>query len=398
MAKYLPLEHHELSARVKSELPENAPFQKRIAIAKGLIPLGTADLLGALYFLAGDPDKRVRQAAQQSLKELPESLIFVGITDETHTKILHFLATRQFDNENIHVKVALHKKVADPTLAFIALHAEKDHVLDVIAKNEAAVLRHPAILWALSVNKNCPKHLLDRLSHFYEVQKKHSFKEDISENQKNVIKEAKKDFKPKLPDLPEEKKQKLIKEKAAAFEMVDDRLHPGFRVSDILNPEFDADELFSKDMMKDSQKELDPEIKAPLFQRIGRMSMVDRMLLALHGNGEARQFLVKSPNKMIQECVMRNPRITIREVLALAKEKSTPQNVVDIICRNREWTRYYEVINQLCWNPKTASQYVLRFLPRLNLKDIRRLAGSKMIAQFTAIQARNLALRMEKNR
>jgi hypothetical protein len=398
MAKYLPLEHHELKPDLQKALPTDASFKTRITIAKGLVPLGTADLLSALYYLCGDPDKRIRTSAQVSLRELPEALIFVGVNAETHTKLLHFLATRKFDNENIHIKVALHNRVTDPTLAFIALHTEKEHVIEVVTKNEAAILRHPSILWALSNNENCPKHILDRLTQFYEVQKKHSYVEDITSNQRKVIEEARKELKPRKKKAAVEKKDEVAKDGQPAFSMPDDRLHPGFRVSDLLNSEFDDEGIFSLDLMKDADTPLEADEKGPLVQRIGQMNMVDRMLLALHGNAEARQFLIRTPNKMIQECVMRNPKITTREIVGLTKEKSTSQNVLDSISRNREWTRNYEIIHQLCWNPKTTNSYILRFLPRLNLKDIRKLSKSKMVAQFTANQARNLALRMEKNR
>lgn len=397
MTQHQPLEHDELSARVRQELTEDAPFQKRIAYAKGLIPLGTADLLSTLYYLAGDPDGRVRKEAQQSLRELPESLVFVGVGKEASPKILHFLGTRPYDNHHIYEKVALHPKVSDDTLAHLAEHSSVDRVIEIVAKNEAAVLRSPAILNGLFHNPHVPRSTLERLEKFYQIQKKRSFRDDLPEEARRVAEEGR-----SLPKPPPRERlspeQALEREKDILLQIPDDRLHPCFRVTDLLNPEFDVDGLFSLDLVHDSEKELAADEKLPLLNRINRMKMVDRMLLALHGNMEARKFLIRTPSKMIQECVMRNPKITTREIVALIKERATSQNVIEIISRNREWERNYELVHQLCWNPKTPRQFIARVLPRLSFKDVRRLSTSKMIPAFTAAQARNLATRMEKSR
>jgi hypothetical protein len=123
--------------------------------------------------------------------------------------------------------------------------------------------------------------------------------------------------------------------------------------------------------------------------------MVDKLLLAMRGNLEARNMLIRNPNKIIQEAVLDNPRISAREVLELAKERTTGQTVIEKIANNREWTRSLEVTRALCWNPKTPARFIFHALPLLGRKDLRRLAASKNVAGFTRQQARGLLARRE---
>ncbi|MCZ7584289.1 MAG: hypothetical protein M5R36_13645 [Deltaproteobacteria bacterium] len=174
------------------------------------------------------------------------------------------------------------------------------------------------------------------------------------------------------------------------MEFPDDRLHSGFRIEDILSEDFDTPDLFAFDLMRDPDEDLTEDERRPFIQRIATMTMVDRLLLALRGNKEARTFLIKSPSKMIQDCVLRNPRITPREIADAVKERSTSQNVIATICRNREWVRSYEIAFNLLWHPKTPMAFVVRHIGRLNAKDLHRLAHSRQVPATTAQQAKRL--------
>ena len=116
MPRYQRLEYHELSPALQAIITPEMPAAKKIAMARGLIPLGTKDLLLALYYLSGDREAAVAREAQKSLRELPESLTLVGIGADTSSKLLHFLATQEFDNNHLHEKVALHRNVQPDTL------------------------------------------------------------------------------------------------------------------------------------------------------------------------------------------------------------------------------------------------------------------------------------------
>lgn len=378
----------ELSESARAVLPQDADVGLRLAVAKGLVPLSARDLLSTLYHLCGDPEPRVRKSAKKNLRELPESLVIVGLTGEANPKILHYLATRSFDNHHIHEKVALNRGVSLESLVHLAGNATHDRVIDIIGRNEQAILSAPAIILRLSQNAAAPRHLVDRLIAFYATARGRSYLDDLPEELKAET---------PAPVAPPPELEEI--EPPRPLDPEEEVLHPGFRIEDLLSPEFDVAELFAADLVGDAKDAEEPKAKRDqsLHARIARMAFVDRLLLALKGNAEARRFLVKSPNKTIQDCVLRNPRLSTQEIVEMARERSTSANVILSICRSREWSRFYEVALQLCWHPKTPVRYAVQFLSRLTPRDLEKLGGSKMVPTATAAQARNL-LRRRDNR
>lgn len=386
MAKFLRLKFDELSPHLQEVLPEKSPLGKRMAVAQGVFPLGTKDLLTALYYLWGDEDRRVREAAQKSLNELPESLTLVGIDSGLSYKVLHYLSSRKYDNNHIYERIVLHPSAHVETLAYLAEVNPFEQVLTIIARNEAAILKNPELLYALTRNPRTPVSIVERLKKFYELNRGHDYLQDIPVAQQS----AETAPPPKERPLPEEDGARLLSGK-------DDRLFGGFRFEDVMNEVFDTDELFADDLMQEPEQDPDDRKRRSMLQRITQMAMVDRILLAMRGNSEARQVMIKSDNKIIRDCVMRNPRVSAQEILKWAKERSTPQDVIEGITRNREWGRNYQIVNALCWHPKTPVVYVLRFISHLSMKDLKKLGASKMVPGATAQQARNALRRREKN-
>ncbi len=387
MAKFLRLKFEELGPQLQSVLPQNSPLGKRMAVAQGVFPLGTKDLLTALYYLWGDEDGRVRQAAQKSLDELPESLTLVGIDAGLSYKVLHYLSSRKYDNNHIYERIALHPQAHVKTLCYLAETNPFEQVLTILARNETAILKHPEILYGLTRNPRMPLNLIERLKKFYELNRGHDFMQDIAAEQQ----EAEPAPPPKERPLPEVEEARMLSVK-------DDRLFGGFSFEDVLSEVFDTDELFADDLIREPDENLDDQKRRSMLQRITKMAMVDRILLAMRGNSEARRVMIKSGNKIIRDCVMRNPRVSTQEILEWSKERSTPQDIIETIARNREWSRNYQIMNALCWHPKTPTVYVLRFLGTLTMQDLKKLGDSKMVPGATAQQARSALRRREKNR
>lgn len=134
-------------------------------------------------------------------------------------------------------------------------------------------------------------------------------------------------------------------------------------------------------------------VEQSLIVRLPHMGMPERIKLALRGNREARVHLIRDNNPMIRRLVLRNPRVTEDELLAIAKTRSVDHELLRMIADNRDWMTSYPLRLALVTNPKTPLVIAMRLMPSLQERDVRRLAKSKDVPVTVAGQAKRLVLR-----
>ncbi len=83
------------------------------------------------------------------------------------------------------------------------------------------------------------------------------------------------------------------------------------------------------------------------ISRILKMRMKDRVKLAMKGDREARNILIRDPNRMVCQAVIQNPRITEHEVEKIASMRTVPEDVLRQIAINRNWARNYMIMHTL---------------------------------------------------
>jgi hypothetical protein len=133
-----------------------------------------------------------------------------------------------------------------------------------------------------------------------------------------------------------------------------------------------------------------PELARALHAQIATMSVSQKIKLALRGNKDARQILVRENNKLIRRLVLQNPRIGDGEILAITHNRTADEELLRVISDRREWMRNYQVRLGLATNPKTPIAVALKQLSVLGERDIRALAKSRNIPQAVAVQARRI--------
>jgi hypothetical protein len=122
--------------------------------------------------------------------------------------------------------------------------------------------------------------------------------------------------------------------------------------------------------------------------RIRRMTVGERIKLALRGNKEARIVLLRESNKVIVRLVLENPRITEEEVVTITHNRTAEEDTLRLIADRRDWTQVYQIRSGLVTNPRTPVAIALRFLPTLDDRDIRRIAKSKNVPDAVSGAAR----------
>ncbi len=127
-----------------------------------------------------------------------------------------------------------------------------------------------------------------------------------------------------------------------------------------------------------------------LPQRIGQMTVAEKIKLAFIGDKEARGLLVREGNKLVQMAVARNPRLTDLEVIQIAKMKSLDQSVLRYLATDRKWQKIYRLKVELVKNPKTPRPLALKLLTLLRDSDLRQIAKGADVIKDVSLQATRL--------
>jgi len=133
-----------------------------------------------------------------------------------------------------------------------------------------------------------------------------------------------------------------------------------------------------------------PEPEKALWLRVREMSVAEKVKLALRGNKDARALLLRDSNKIIPRYVLQNPRLTEEEILILAKDRNTDEDILRTIADTRDWTKIYAVRAALVENARTPAGKALALVPTLDEREIARLAKSKQVPSVISLQARRL--------
>jgi hypothetical protein len=121
-----------------------------------------------------------------------------------------------------------------------------------------------------------------------------------------------------------------------------------------------------------------------LYNRIQQMSVVEMVQLATMGTREARNLLIKNPNRSIVQAVLNSPKITDDEIISFAGNRNLSKEVPLTISNKKKYTKNYMVKAALVNNPKTPLPTAIKFLRHLLPKDLRNVSKSKNVPTVLA--------------
>lgn len=127
-----------------------------------------------------------------------------------------------------------------------------------------------------------------------------------------------------------------------------------------------------------------------IFQRIQRLSVSEKILLALRGGKDVRTILLRDPNKEVAMTVLQNPKITETEIEIVAKSRSVPEELLRKIAKKREWMKNYNIVLALVTNPKTPPNISLSLVSDLKTKDLALLEKNKNVSEGLRSMAKKL--------
>lgn len=124
------------------------------------------------------------------------------------------------------------------------------------------------------------------------------------------------------------------------------------------------------------------------WDRVRGQSQMEKILQAVKADRTDRAVLLQDNDPRVLLSVLRNPRLTVDEVVRLAKSSFLNYQIADVIMANAQWMSSVDVRLALIRNPKTPQQFGLRILPTLPESEVRAIAkgGTSMALKQAAIK------------
>ena len=390
---------------VKAVIEGTAPRPARLAAARGALPLPQADLLEILVALASDADEELSVSARETLKEqaaAADTLIETFSSTLIAPSVLAYFA----EAENIPVAlkeaVLTNQNTPDEAVVKFARNTRDGSLLELVTLNQQRLIRSPQIIEAVINN---PFRTAEAERRAQETKREFFQKERGAQQIANELRAQGKEAAAEFIEQAE-----FAANLEASQMSVDDALLIAKHI-EIPDAETD-DSWLSLDMIEEIFEETEEqraaivnkilgELKAEnddisserisMISRIMRMSMKDRVKLAMKGDREARNILIRDPNRVVCQAVIQNPRITEQEVEKIAAMRTVPEDVLRQIAINRQWSRVYSIIHNLARNPRTPIANVMGILVRLQLRDLLALSKNRNVPDSVRRQALRLA-------
>ncbi|MCX7770490.1 MAG: hypothetical protein N2202_05340 [Proteobacteria bacterium] len=311
-------------------------------VASGKFPLPPNELIYVVSHYGIENIGNLKDECINTLKGLPESFYhnFLRAPDIPE-KIILFLAYVFQNQSNILEVLFRHPSTPQKLFEMFSKHSN-EIILRRLIEAESKWIDNQKVIENLLGNPNVPLDLIEKIK-FYR-------KSDV-ESSKTIV------------DKIESHEEVVITEQ---------------------------DRKTYNEFIEERDIENDAEAKRSLSGKIAKLSVAEKIKLALMGNKEVRSILIKDSNKLVSTAVLKNPRITDGEIVKITQDKNVNEEIIRLICHNNNWTQNYAVKYNLVMHPKTPLPMALKFLTSLSIKDLGNVAKSKNVPAALATNARKL--------
>ncbi len=330
----------KIPAEVAKIMSKWGGHQVRLAAARGALPMSGPNLVMVLFVFYHGENEELKNEALNTLSTLPAKILLAALAQrELHPAIIDLIVRLRYHDPVVMQDAVTHPMIGIKSLLFLAEHSSGD-VLDMLVHNDEALRKTDSLKVAIINNPKADKSTKIRLG----------WQEPVDKSAAEAKASA-----PEVDESPAED---------------------------------DSDEP--------NEEELDEETLTK-YQQLQEMAVAEKIKMALTGDKEWRTLLIREPNKLVSSAVLKNPRITEGEVLAVAKNRSSAEELIRIILLNREWIKIYDMKKALVYHPRTPLQQAVRFMGFLSERDIRDLAKSKNVTQVIVNNARRMLMSKKKS-
>ncbi len=298
----------------------------RTLAARGIFPLPTNEILQLLVHLLKDPEAEVSEQASRTLQEWPEGEILEQIEQPTcDPSVLDYFALAR---PSEHLQLAIIHNLATPgsTIAVLAARVPASH-LETILDNRVRLLQFPEILKSAKRN---PK------------------------------------ITPTVIRLVQEIESEFFSGKKGEYRVEEPPTEAPPEVEPLeAEPELPLEDLVLEGLPIDAEAR-----EQALLERLAKMSVKEKVRIALMGTREERGILIRDSNKQIARSVLKSPKLSDNEIETFSAMRNISDEILREIGSNREWTHRYTVAQNLVKNPRTPPLISQRLIHRLHAKDL----------------------------
>lgn len=388
---------------VKAVIMGTAPQPAKLAAARGMLPLPQNDLLEILVALATGTDAELAESARQTISSQETAALQSAVqSSEVAPRVLDFFADSDNMPKGIYEAILQNPLTPEESFVKFARKTTDGELLELISFNQQRLIGTPAIIDAIIAN---------------------SYRTAEAERR---AQEVKREFFEKERGAQQIANELRAQGKEAAAEFIEtadfaenlDELDLSFEDAILLAqhievPDAEVDDSwlsleFIEELYEESPEEREAIVnkilgeirfeedsvssdRISMINRILKMGMKDRMKLAMKGDREARNILIRDPNRIVAQAVIQNPKITENEVEKIATMKTVPEDVLRLIAINRAWARNYMIMHKLAQNPRTPIGSAFTILTRLQLRDLVAISKNRNVSDAIRKQALRLA-------
>lgn len=403
----MSFEINSTNPSVKAIIMGTAPLPAQMAAARGILPLPQTDLLEVLVALTENADTEIAETANQTLQSQDvqeiENIVKSG---DIAPRVLDYFAGREDLPKTVLEAVLTNPKTPDSSIVKFARKTSSGELLELISFNQQLLIKTPTIIDAIIAN---PYRTAEAERRASEVKREFFEKErgaaQIADELRARGQEAAAEFIEQSEfsaNLQETSSASALSFEDAILlaehiEVPDAETDDSWLSLEYIEEFYEETEEQRQSIINKILGEFSTEEdglsadRVSLINRILRMTMKDRVKLAMKGDRESRNILIRDPNRIVAQAVINNARITEQEVEKIAAMRTVPEEVLRQIAINRNWTRNYSIMHNLARNPRTAIGNAITILSRLQLRDLQAITKNRNVSDAVRRQALRLS-------
>lgn len=304
----------------------------QVLAASGLVPLPPDDLIPIQIALASSPDVEIMGKALQALQSLDANVAVGYLNDQAGPSELTFFGLYV---PTIAVQEAVVRRMDVPRQLLVQMAPSLlPEVQEALVLRQDAILEEPTILIALEQNPNLTSYTKRRIWEYRE----HLLPRD------------------KVPPKSSEE----IKAEADAL----------------------TDEELQEAIEEVREKPEDGAVDDSTGLSAGQIRLLPvpaRVKLARNADRQTRSLLIRDANSQVALAVITSNALPDSEVEAIAASRNVVPEVLAEIPKRREWIRKYSIAKALVKNPKNNLAVSMKLIPRMSVRDLRELARDKNV-------------------